>query len=66
MENNPVQKIKTMNGTTLGEAVMKDGRRAARIKSGHHFDVVTPEEAASYIAGVPVKKIIYEDPLPVA
>lgn len=52
--------IKTENGTPLGEPVMQDGRRAVRIKAGHHYDTLTPEMAASLIAGVPVLKIIYQ------
>jgi hypothetical protein len=53
--------IKTENGTTFGEPIMKDGRRAVVIKSGHHYDTLTPEDAASLIAWVPVKKIIYQE-----
>lgn len=54
------QMIKTENGTPFGEPVMKDGRRAVRIKAGHSYDTLTPEMAASLIASVPVLKIIYK------
>lgn len=57
--------IKTENGTPFGEPVMWDGRRAVRIKAGHHYDILTPEKAASLIAGVPVERIIYKEFEPV-
>ena len=57
------RKVKSPRGAMMGESIIQEGRMCLMIKSAKTYDVITPEEAVEAITGVPVKEIIYDEPL---
>lgn len=56
-----INKIRTANGVTLGERILRNGETYMKTKSGNKYDVVSPKQVVELITGCKVERIIYKD-----